>query len=234
MKKLFFLTAILAASVAANAQNIQVHYDFGRNINSDDEASRQNFTLTFEKFSADALGSWFYFVDMDINQHGSAGAYTEISREFNVGNKGFAAHVEYDGGLNLGSSFQTSALIGPAWNGHNDDFSTTYSVQVLYKQFFGHGSYEAYSSAQLTGVWSTTFAQGKCTFSGFADVWSEKAWWGDRHLVFLAEPQLWYNVNSKISVGTEVEVSSNFIYSDQSGKNDKFFVNPTLAVKFNL
>ncbi len=234
MKKIFAMILMAAGAVAANAQNIQLHYDFGRNLYSDDEAGRQNFTVTFEKFSADDLGSWFYFVDMDINQHGSAGAYTEVSREFNVGNKGFAAHIEYDGGLNLGSSFQTSALIGPAWNGHNADFSTTYSVQLLYKQFFGHGSYDAYASAQLTGVWSTTFAQGKCTFSGFADIWSEKAWWGDRHMVFLAEPQLWYNVNSKISVGTEVEVSSNFIYSGQTGKNDKFYINPTLAVKFNL
>lgn len=234
MKKLFFLATILVASVAASAQNIQVHYDFGRNIYSDAEGGRQNITLTFEKFSADALGSWFYFVDLDINQHGSAGAYTEVSREFNIGNKGFAAHIEYDGGLNLGGSFQTSALIGPAWNGHNADFSTTYSVQLLYKQFFGQGDKTAYSSAQLTGVWSTTFAQGKCTFSGFADIWSEKAWWGKRHLVFLTEPQLWYNLNSKVSVGTEIEMSGNFIYSDESGKNDKFYINPTIAVKFNL
>lgn len=233
MKKYFILTAMLAAGVAAQAQNIQVHYDFGRNI-YDEEAGRQNFTATFEKFSADDLGSWFYFVDLDINQHGMAGAYTEVSREFNVGQEGWAAHIEYDGGLNLGTSFQTSALVGPAWNGHNADFSTTYSVQVLYKQFFGHGGHEAYSSAQLTGVWSTTFASGKCTFSGFADLWSEKAWWGSRHMVFLAEPQLWYNVNSKISIGTEIELSSNFIYSGESGKNDKFYVNPTLAVKFNL
>lgn len=234
MKKIFAMI-LMAAAVVANAQNIQVHYDFGRNLYSDDEAGRQNFTVTFEKFSADALGSWFYFVDMDINQHGSAGAYTEVSREFNVGDHGLATHIEYDGGLNLGGSFQTSVLVGPAWNGHNADFSTTYSVQVLYKQFCAQNGKEAYSSAQLTGVWSTTFASGKCTFSGFADLWSEKEYWsGDRHLVFLSEPQLWYNINSKISVGTEVEVSSNFIYSSQTGKNDKFYVNPTLAVKFNL
>ena len=233
MKKIFALIA-LTAGIAAQAQNIQLHYDFGRNI-YDEEAGRQNITATFEKFSADALGSWYYFVDLDINQHGMAGAYTEVSREFNVGQKGWAAHVEYDGGLNLGTSFQTSALIGPAWNGHNADFSTTYSVQMLYKQFFGQNGNKAYASAQLTGVWSTTFAQGKCTFAGFADIWSEKTWWdGNRHLVFLSEPQLWYNVNSKFSFGTEVEISSNFIYSDITGKNDKFFVNPTICLKFNL
>lgn len=230
MKKIFAMM-LLAAGVAAQAQNIQVHYDFGRNI-YDEESGRQNITATFEKFSADQLGSWYYFVDLDINQHGMAGAYTEVSREFNVGQKGWAAHVEYDGGLNLGTSFQTSALIGPAWNGHNEDFSTTYSVQMLYKQFFGQNGNKAYASAQLTGVWSTTFAQGKCTFAGFIDFWRGEKWNGHGQMVILTEPQLWYNVNDKLSFGTEWELSNNFIFNPV---NDKaFFVNPTLCVKFNL
>ena len=223
---------MLVAGLAAHAQNIQLHYDFGRNIYTGEEAGRQNFTATFEQFSVDKLGSWYYFVDLDINQHGMAGAYTEVSREFNVGQKGFAAHIEYDGGLNLGTSFQTSALIGPAWNGHNEDFSTTYSVQVLYKQFFGQNGNKAYASAQLTGVWSTTFAQGKCTFSGFIDFWRGQKYNGHGQLVILSEPQFWYNVNSKISLGTEWEFSNNFIYNTANDKT--FFINPTLAVKFNL
>lgn len=231
MKKIFSMI-LMAAAVVANAQNIQVHYDFGRDIYSEEEAGRQNITATFEKFSADALGSWFYFVDLDISQHGMMSAYTEVSREFNVGSKGFAAHVEYDGGFNLGTTFQTSALIGPAWNGHNDDFSTTYSVQLLYKQFFGHAGYEAYASAQLTGVWSTTFADGKCTFSGFMDFWRGEKWNGHGQLVFLTEPQFWYNMNSKVSIGTEFEFSNNFIFNPVN--DNTFFFNPTLAVKFNL
>lgn len=230
MKKIFALIA-LTAGIAAQAQNIQLHYDFGRNI-YDEEAGRQNITATFEKFSADALGSWYYFVDLDINQHGMAGAYTEVSREFNVGQKGWAAHVEYDGGLNLGTSFQTSALIGPAWNGHNADFSTTYSVQMLYKQFFGQNGNKAYASAQLTGVWSTTFAQGKCTFAGFIDFWRGEKWNGHGQLVVLTEPQLWYNVCDKLSVGTEWELSNNFIFNPVNDKT--FFVNPTICLKFNL
>lgn len=232
MKKILTMCAMLVAGLAASAQNIQVHYDFGRNIYTGEEAGRQNFTLTYETFSADKLGSWYYFVDLDINQHGMAGAYTEVSREFNVGKQGWAAHVEYDGGLNLGTSFQTSALIGPAWNGHNSDFSTTYSVQLLYKQFFGQNGNDPYASAQLTGVWSTTFASGKCTFSGFIDFWRGQKYNGHGQLVMLTEPQLWYNISKKVSVGTEVEMSSNFVYNAVNDKS--FFVNPTLALKFNL
>lgn len=232
MKKILTMCAMLVAGLAASAQNVQVHYDFGRNIYTGEEAGRQNFTLTYETFSADKLGSWYYFVDLDINQHGMAGAYTEVSREFNVGKQGWAAHVEYDGGLNLGTSFQTSALIGPAWNGHNNDFSTTYSVQLLYKQFFGQNGNDPYASAQLTGVWSTTFASGKCTFSGFIDFWRGQKYNGHGQLVMLTEPQLWYNISKKVSVGTEVEMSSNFVYNAVNDKS--FFVNPTLALKFNL
>lgn len=231
MKKFFMICAMLAAGVAANAQNIQAHYDFGRYLYKGEEGGRQNVTLTFEKFSADNIGSWFYFVDLDVDKEGMFGAYTEVSREFNIW-KGLAAHIEYDAGFNVGTRFQTSALAGPAWNGHNDDFSTTYSVQVLYKQFFTQNGCKAYCSAQLTGVWSTTFANGHCTFSGFLDIWRGEKPNHHGQVVILSEPQFWYNITPKFSVGTECELSYNFIFNPV---NDKaFFVNPTLALKFNL
>lgn len=238
MRKLFF--AIFAfAAIALQAQNLQLHYDFGRNIYSDEEPGRQKVTATFETFKADNLGSWFYFIDLDLNSKGVIGAYGELSREFNVGNNGWAFHMEYDGGLSKdGGVFQSAALFGPAWNGHNADFSTTYSIQALYKpifnNYFGHG----YTSFQLTGVWSTTFASGKATFSGFIDFWrgendghfdATKA--GHGQLVWLTEPQLWYNFNNHVSLGTEIELSNNFqyVFSDKS-----FYINPTIGMKFNF
>jgi len=239
MKK--FIT-ILAFSMAiiSNAQNIQLHYDFGRHIYSDDEGSRQSITATFEHFKADKLGSWYYFIDLDVDNKGMKGAYTEVSREFNFmktcETSALAAHVEYDGGLSRSAgSFQQAGLVGVAWNGHSSDFSKTYSVQALYKQFFGQKGMSAYASWQLTGVWGITFASEKLTFSGFFDFWSEKKYWdGKRHVVFLSEPQLWYNFNKHFSAGTEVELSNNFIYSDVKGTNDKFYVNPTLALKYTF
>lgn len=231
---------MLLSGMAAQAQNIQLHYDFGRHLYSDDESGRQAVTATFEHFRADKLGSWYYFIDLDVDKKGVAGAYTEISREFNflkTGEKGaFAAHVEYDGGLSRAAgSFQTAGLVGAAWNGHSADFSKTYSVQAMYKQFFGQNGNKAYASFQLTGVWGITFCNSKLTFSGFADLWSEKEYWtGDRHLVFLSEPQIWYNFNNHFSAGGEVELSNNFVYSAVSGKNDKFYANPTLALKYTF
>ena len=234
------ISALMAvAALSANAQNIQLHYDFGRNIYSNEEADRQKVTATLEQFKADDWGSWYYFFDVDLTNKATRSIYTEISREINLSkNLPLAAHVEYDGGLwhapAIGNgSYQQAGLAGIAYNGHNADFSKTWSVQALYKQFFK--SYEgthSYASFQLTGVWGLNFLDNKMTFSGFIDFWrGEKA---NNHgcLVILSEPQLWYNVNKHFSVGTEVEFSNNFIVNYYNDKT--FFVNPTLGVKWNL
>lgn len=240
MKKTLFLAAMMCSAMGGFAQNIQLHYDFGRHMYGDDESGRQSVTATFEHFRADKLGSWYYFIDLDVDNKGMAGAYTEVSREFNFYkpcDKGaFAAHVEYDGGLSRGAgSFQQAGLLGAAWNGHNANFSKTYSLQMMYKQMFGDKNHDAYASFQITGVWGLNFCKDKLTFSGFFDLWSEKTWWtGKRHLIFLSEPQLWYNFNKHFSAGTEIELSNNFIYSGANGKNDKFYVNPTLALKYTF
>ena len=232
MKKLFLFAVMAAAAFTAQAQNIQLHYDFGRNIYTGEEANRQKVTVTLEQFKADQWGSWFYFVDVDLSRHFTESAYTEISREINLGKDlPFAAHVEYDGGLSKTGSFQQAGLIGGAYNGHTADFSKTWSVQLMYKQYFkSYDNTHSYASAQLTGVWGMNFLNDKLRFAGFIDFWrGEKA---NRHgcMVILSEPQLWYNITPNLAVGTEWEFSNNFV----SKSNKTFFVNPTLALKWNL
>jgi len=212
------------AALTANAQNIQLHYDFGRNIYPDEEDGRQKVTVTVEQFKADKWGSWYYFVDLDLSNKFFKSAYTEISREFNFGkNCPFAAHIEYDGGLSeAAGSFQHAALVGAAYNGHNADFSKTWSVQLMYKRFFK--SYE------------TTEAYNSVTFSGFIDFWRGENWRpgkeGNGMLVILTEPQFWYNVTPNISFGSEIEISNNFIYNFYNDKS--FFINPTVAFKWTF
>ena len=230
------MTALMAvAALSVNALDIQLHYDFGRNIYPDQEAGRQKVTITLEQFKADKWGSWYYFVDLDLSRKFFKSAYTEISREFSFGSGSpFAAHVEYDGGLSeAAGSFQQAALLGAAYNGHSADFSKTWSVQLLYKRYFKSYDYSrAYNSAQLTGVWGLNFAQNKCTFSGFIDFWRGEKANGHGQLVILTEPQFWYNFTPHFSVGSEIEISNNFIYNLYDDKT--FFINPTLAVKWNF
>lgn len=234
------LLAVAVLPMRISAQNVQLHYDFGRNLYSSEEADRQKVTLTYEMFKADDLGSWYLFADFDLRSEGASGAYTEITREFRLDKSSpFAAHIEFDGGLNLYGGFQNAILAGPAYNGHSADFSKTWSVQLLYKQFLKSSGKKAMTGVQLTGVWGISFGSNKWTFAGFADIWSGyiPEWKADgsqkKGVVFLAEPQLWYNFSKCFSVGTEWELSSNFIYPT-GGADTRFFVNPTLAVKFNI
>ena len=215
MKKLILFGVMALMGLTMYAQNIQLHYDFGRSIYSeqlggpqdDNLGRRANVTLTLEQFKADNWGSWFYFVDIDFSSKFIEGAYAEISREFNLGKQSpIAAHIEYNGGLNRFGSYQQAALAGFAYNGHSEDFSKTWSVQF------------------------------KCRFDGFIDFWRGENWrpGHENHgmLVVLTEPQFWYNFTDHFSVGTEVEISNNFIYNVVDDKS--FFINPTLAVKWNF
>ena len=93
MKKQILSLLLFSMAMTAGAQNIQVHYDFGRNIYTGEESNRQKVTITLEQFKADKWGSWFYFVDVDLSSHFTESAYTEIAREFNLGKQSpFAAH----------------------------------------------------------------------------------------------------------------------------------------------
>ena len=236
MRKLLMMALVAIASLSAQAQDIQLHYDFGRNIYTGEESGRQKVTITLEQFKADQWGAWYYFVDVDLSRHFTESAYTEISRELKIGKEiPFAAHVEYDGGLSKQGSFQQAGLIGAAWNGHNADFSKTYSVQLLYKQYFkSYDNTHAYSSAQLTGVWGLNYLNRKLTFSGFIDFWRGEKSNGHGCLVILSEPQLWYNLTPHFSVGTEWEFSNNFVYNSDPESSKTFFWNPTIAVKWNF
>jgi hypothetical protein len=51
---------------------------------------------------------------------------------------------------------------------------------------------------------------------------------GTLNYVFLTEPQLWYNFTNHFSVGSEIELATNF------AGTKGFAVNPTIAVKWTF
>ena len=72
MKKLL-LVCLLFVATAVSAQNLQLHYDFGRQLYSELDKSelsdgRATLTTTFEMFRPDKVGSTYLFVDMDYNR----------------------------------------------------------------------------------------------------------------------------------------------------------------------
>jgi hypothetical protein len=234
MKKTVAILIVLFSVASVKAQNLQVHYDFGK--------TRKLVTSTVEMFKPDKWGSTFFFIDMNYDAENGKTvslAYWEIARALALGKSPFAAHVEFNGGFGQFNStpFNGAYAINNAWLGgleysiHNADFTRGITFQALYKYIKDKND----ASFQLTTVWYMHMFDQKITFNGFADFWREDNSFSqsgetvtDTKYVFLTEPQIWYNFTENLSVGSEIEISSNF-----SG-NEGFMVNPTLAAKWNF
>lgn len=234
MKKPVAIILVLFAVAATQAQNLQVHYDFGKH--------RKFITSTVEMFKPDKWGSTFFFVDMNYDKSNGKTvslAYWEIARAFKLGKSPFAAHIEYNGGMGqfYATPYNGAYPINDAWlagldyNLNSADFSKGITFQVLYKYIRDKQD----ASFQLTTVWYLHMLKHKVTFDGFADFWREDNTVFDdagnasqSKYVFLTEPQIWYNVNQNLSLGSEIEISCNF------SNNKGFMVNPTLAAKWNF
>lgn len=231
MKKIFTIAAILISAAAANAQNIQMHYDF----------ERECVTTTVEMFRPDGAGSTYFFVDLDYTPKVS-GAYFEISRELcfwqDTDMSWLSAHVEYNGGLNTAAdSFNNAWLAGVTYSGHSADFSKTWSLTAAYKAIPGtiglNGNKQPHNF-QITGVWNLDFFDHWISFNGFFDVWKEARPWQGTEFIFMSEPQLWVNLNKvkgwekiNLSLGAEVELSANFVAKG-------FHTLPTLGAKWTF
>ena len=213
--KLLFVALMSFSVISATAQNVQLHFDLGRNAA----------TTTVEMFRPDKGGSTFFFVDMDYTPKVS-GAYWEIAREFcfwqDTEWNWLSVHAEFNGGFNTAAgSFNNSWLFGLTYSGHSDDFSKTWSLTASYKAIpgtVGLNLQKQPHNFQLTGVWGVNFFDGWCSFSGFADFWREARIWQGTDFIFISEPQLWVNLNNiegweniNLSLGGELEISNNFV-----------------------
>jgi hypothetical protein len=231
MRKLVLALFIVLFSFGTFAQNIQTHYHLGN--------SSGNFlTTTVEMFKPDKSGSTFFFIDMNYGEAGVKGvsmAYWEISHSWTLGKSPFAAHLEYNGGFGQympGGSYQINdAYLGGleySWNAK--DFSRGFTIETLFKTIRNKNN----ASFQLTGVWYMNFFKNKVKFDGYADFWKEDNVYGtgadqtSTKFTFLAEPQLWYNFNSNLAIGSEVRLRWNF------GGMKGFYVQPTAALKYTF
>lgn len=232
MKKIFIVLLFFMA-VKISAQNLQLHYDLGED--------RKYFTTTLEMFKPDEYGSTFFFVDFDYDLSGNNGislAYFEIARYVNVHEK-LAVTLQYNDGIvsvpvptlgNLAVTLNQTFLAGVSYP--IDLGFVTLNTDILYRSTYGSDG----ADGQLTVVWFVPFLDGKIHFSGFMDVWSQDeklragtAGTNDKEIVFLTEPQIWYNIDNHISVGTEFEISNNFLPFQKEIK-----IMPTLAAKWNF
>jgi len=228
MKKLVLAFIATLFAFGAFTQNIQLHYDMGKD--------RGYLTSTIEMFRPDKTGNTFFFIDFDYgvgDVEGVSLSYFEIARCFKLGKSPFSWHGEYNGGFGqwkagaAGGAYtiNNAWLTGLDYSWNASDFSRGFSLKALYKNI-ANTMDDKPNSFQLTAVWYLNFAKGKMSFTGFADLWREKTGFGS--MIFLTEPQLWYNCCKKFSVGSEIELSNNF------AGMDGFKVMPTIAAKYTF
>ena len=239
MKKLFLSAILSLLSTVMFAQlNFKLHYDFGNNFYGKELSNRAKLTATVENFTPDKWGSTFLFIDADLAHNQMGSVYGEIARELKFWEAPVAMHIEYNGGLSGGGSYNDAYLFGAAYNWASSDFSKTFSLQTMYK-YLAKQQVGSHHSWQITAVWGIHFADGLCSFSGFADLWHDNSVAGN--LVFVAEPQFWVNLSAlekvsdefKLSIGTELELSKNLVWP-ANGINNQFYAIPTLAVKWTF
>jgi hypothetical protein len=236
MKKII-VSFLLLYPFILQAQNLQLHYDFGED--------RKFYTATLEMFKPDTLGSTFWFVDFDFNMPGSprsmSSAYWEISRDFYIPGlrkkpafDQLTIHVEYNDGFGayemaqdtLGAyTFNSVFLAGfshPLRIG-----KVVLTTQWLCRMPRGMDT----PDFQFTLVWFQPVFKNKVLLTGFADLWSQDKMLDPdkKELVFQTEPQLWYLITRKIALGGEMEVSRNF----PAGPNEWEFL-PTFAFRWEF
>ncbi len=203
-------------------QNLQLHYDFGKAYDGNDEIERMYFTSTLEFFKVDKLGSTFCFVDVDYDKGngGASLAYFELARKFTLHKSGLGLQIEFNDG--------TPNYIIQAWLG-----GITYPIKIgnftLNTSLLYRANKNAKSpDAQITFVWYQPLFKDKVLLSGFLDIWSQDKFTGSgKDVVILAEPQFWYVLNPQFSVGSEIEISRNFFTFDGDWE-----LMPTAAVKW--
>jgi len=225
--KLLFFTLLF--TVCANAQEIQLNYDF--------LPDRDYLTFTFEIFRPDKLGSTFFFTDYDFNRKDGANlGYFELARKFNIKNnliEGLNFHVEYNDGFlitddkagspenALGFPINRAYLVGLGFPIKIGNFvlNTTY----MYKNTYGSTGFDG----QFTAVWFHNLFNDKVTLRGFLDFWSEDRMDGSsKKMILLTEPQVMYNLNKSFSIGSEIEISNNFVPTEE------FKVFPTIMGRY--
>lgn len=231
MRKIFF-TLFVFIACEIYSQNLQLHYDFGE--------ERKYFTTTVEMFKPDEYGATFFFIDFDYNFPGNNSislAYFELARYISLYKK-LSLTVQYNDGIVVsgGTPLNNAFTLNQTWLGGIsypvDIGFATVVTDLLFRKTYGSDV----PDGQITLAWFIPFLEGKFSFSGFLDVWSQDkllraqiASSGDKEVVFLTEPQIWYNFTNHLSAGTEIEISNNFLPFQ-----DKVQVNPTLALKWTF
>ena len=258
---LTFSVALATVSLAKAQTNLQVFYDFGKDrghvTTTVEGFYNDNWGNTFFFIDHDFNNKLDGKVVSPNGTYMEIARCLNFWQNTKLG--GLSFQVEYNGGVYNAYSINNAFLVGLDYFIHSKDYKNTLNLKVLYKWNDYRGSvwtekpnYEFKSQVpmQFTVVWGfqDLFGLTGLRFSGFADFWwqdhlvypfvdNEAAGFRDwtkgelSHVVFISEPQLWYNVGQhfgcpNLNIGGEVELSWDF------GSAIGFWARPCAGVKW--
>ncbi|RZJ56575.1 MAG: DUF5020 family protein [Flavobacterium sp.] len=217
-------------SLSLTGQNLQLHFDL-QHSTVPSGTTKNHPTLYFDYFNAQDSGKHFIKpgsflfktqADFTGEKNNIGKFYLQISQTFRCWRPKFFAHLQYSAGAGLTEPRQYSYYI-----------RNTFSVGVSYPFKWGNtwltaladyrmAAYNKMShDAMVTVYWWKGLLNYKAEFSGDFSVWTENKNQGDeasrnmhgKRLFFFAEPQLWYKVFPKLSVGSRVSVNYHVLAS---------------------
>lgn len=249
MKQVYKILATACAVLTTglmslSAQNVQLHYDFGKFIHPDKQVGRPTTLLTVEQQSVDKFGDTFYFVDMNFQDQGAVATNWKFMRNIRFWNGPLSWHVRYDGGMRFlnsntsedapraAMSIKDAFFTGVTYTYLRPDRKLMVALTPSYKYIKGHSEPHNW---EAVAVWKYAPGNGLVSANGFFTYWREKMPIYGTTYRWMTQPQFWLNLNKikgvsenmRLSVGTELRLSSNV---DSKG----VIFAPTLALKWNF
>jgi hypothetical protein len=205
------------------AQNLQLHYETDK--------GRQYPIAMLESFTFDDWGGTYWFVSFEFtnplgqDERTLSLAYGEIARYINI--KPFETvnlSVQYNDGVAWWGPMGRAWMFGLSYPFPLE----TGSLQIDVLSRFTANNIPM--DGQVTVAWFFPFGESPLQFVGYWDIWSETEVDNEKHLVMLAEPQLWYQVWNNLDLGLGAEVSYNF----PSFLDAEWKLYPNLSARWNF
>jgi hypothetical protein len=240
-----FLTTLLCAG-RLSAQNLQLHYDM-RHTAAPGDNPHDFPTLYFEYFKSQDSGTSFikpgsFLLKMQADLAGPGNSisksYVQVTQTLRFWKPKIFLSLQYSGGLGVTEPKQYSYYITNTFSLGADypfQWKGAWLSAVLNYKYI---PYKKPSSDPLfTLYWWKGLLNYRLELAGDFSAWTENKDHGDgadpgpggKRFFFFAEPQIWYNMNKSLAVGSKI----NMYYHVNTTLND-FQVYPTAAVKWKL
>jgi hypothetical protein len=248
MQKIIIAACALAAMTAANAQNLQLHYDLRHTISP--AANPKNFpTLYFEcwkmrdsgqhksRHISIKPGAFFLKTEADLLGSGNniGKFFMQVSQSFRAWKPKIFLQFQYSGGNGITEPKQYSYYITNTCQAGAELPFHWQGAWLTADLDYRYVSYPKPTNDPIfTLYWYRGFFHYKLEFAGDFSCWTENRNHGDETTAgqkgkrgfFFAEPQVWYSLTKTFSIGAKLNC-----YYHVNIPADSWQAYPTLAIR---